>query len=159
MNLLSLCFVITARLIVQQGDYTYEVSPPHNITIPLLSSMLKPDLYDRFEQAQINILSAVLHGPSALSNFQKDWSQLTSDLDEEIRLRQVDQEVMDMAHATASVVSMLAHSFLNLHNKASNAYDNLTKELLDTLNGSASQPASSRLQSVCRFLSIIFLRT
>nr|AGS09288.1 b1 homeodomain mating type protein [Heterobasidion annosum] len=102
-------------------------------------------LFPRFEKAQNDLLSALVEGPAALETFEKQWMQLSADLDKETHLDHVDEELMAMAHTTASIVSTLMSSFLHLDDEATRLYDTLAKGVQDTL--STSSPSSYHTSS------------
>nr|AGS09150.1 b1 homeodomain mating type protein [Heterobasidion irregulare] len=102
-------------------------------------------LFPRFEKAQNDLLSALVEGPTALEIFEKQWIQLSADLDKEAHLDHVDEELMAMAHTTASIVSTLMSSFLHLDDEATHLYDTLARGVQDTL--STSLPSSHHTSS------------
>nr|AGS09375.1 b1 homeodomain mating type protein [Heterobasidion abietinum] len=75
-------------------------------------------LRHRISRAQEDLLSAIANGVDALVSFQEDWSRLVDDIDQEARLRTIDEATMSMAVTTASIVSTLSKSFLDLDNTA-----------------------------------------
>nr|AGS09192.1 b1 homeodomain mating type protein [Heterobasidion irregulare] len=73
-------------------------------------------LRHRISQAQEDLLNAIANGADALVSFQEDWSRLVDDFDQEARLRTIDEATMTMADTTASIISTLSKSFLDLDN-------------------------------------------
>nr|AGS09322.1 b1 homeodomain mating type protein [Heterobasidion parviporum] len=96
--------------------------------------MTRGRLLRRFEKAQDALLSALVKGPSALSDFQKMWLRLSADYDQELHLNCVDDEVSTMAHATALIVSTLSGSFLKIDNATTDLRSSLIKRLEETLD-------------------------
>nr|AGS09210.1 b1 homeodomain mating type protein [Heterobasidion occidentale] len=109
--------------------------------------------YTRLERAQDDLLSAVVEGPVALATFQTQWSKLVTDFEEEIRLNQLDDEVMEMAKSTASVVSTITGSFLHLETKGTDIYNELSKGLEDMLDNDGPSAISPTPASPAPFQS------
>nr|AGS09162.1 b1 homeodomain mating type protein [Heterobasidion irregulare] len=109
--------------------------------------------YARLERAQDDLLSAVVKGPVALATFQTQWSKLVTDFEEEIRLDQLDDEVMEMAKSTASVVSIFTGSFLHLETKGTDIYNKLSKGLENMLDNNGSSAISPTPASTAPFQS------
>nr|AGS09282.1 b1 homeodomain mating type protein [Heterobasidion annosum] len=106
-------------------------------------------LFHHFENAQNDLLSALVEGPTALEIFERQWVRLSAAFDQEARLDHVDEEFMTMAHTTASIVSTLTGSFLHLENKATNIYKTLSKDVQDTL--ATGLPFSHQVSSEFEF--------
>nr|AGS09204.1 b1 homeodomain mating type protein [Heterobasidion occidentale] len=109
--------------------------------------------YARLGRAQDDLLSAVVEGPVALATFQTQWSKLVTDFDEENRLDQLDDEVMEMAKSTASVVSTITGSFLHLETRGTDIYNELSKGLEDMLDGDGPSAISLTPASPAPFQS------
>nr|AGS09216.1 b1 homeodomain mating type protein [Heterobasidion occidentale] len=103
--------------------------------------MPRHHLHGRLERAQDDLLTAIVKGPDALIAFQNQWSKLVADFDEEAH--QLDDDVLEMANSTASIVSTLTGSFLALETKATDLYSKLSKGLEDALDNDEPLVASS----------------
>nr|AGS09317.1 b1 homeodomain mating type protein [Heterobasidion parviporum] len=90
-------------------------------------------LRHRITQAQEGLLNAIANGTDALASFQKDWSQLVDDLEQETRLRTIDEETRTMAEATACIISTLSQSFLDLDSTANEMQARLSGRVQDIL--------------------------
>jgi hypothetical protein len=101
--------------------------------------------------AEEELLSAILEGDEAIERFAANWMNLQNDIENALPL---DDDILQIAYATASRVAQLADTFLEVGVKANNLTSNLKTELEEILGSvdlsttsvigaSASSPISS----------------
>nr|AGS09381.1 b1 homeodomain mating type protein [Heterobasidion abietinum] len=97
------------------------------------------------------LLSAVLNGPAALATFQRKWSRMVAEVDEEARHHGLDDDLKALTESTASLISILGESFSNLDGTAQKCHARLLGNLEDVLDH-IHAPAPSSIDVAYKWL-------
>lgn len=73
-------------------------------------------LRQRLLLVERDLLDAIPAGVDAVEQFQERWTSLQNDVHAAIAQSTLSDETIELAHRTASAISILAEGFMNLHN-------------------------------------------
>lgn len=83
--------------------------------IPRISERsMEHSIRQRLLRAEGDLLDAIPDGMTALDRFRESWMTLQADVDAAVAQSQLCDETIELAHRTASAISLLSDSFLDL---------------------------------------------